>query len=67
MIWCSTQGHFDVRASTAKLLAMDLGKLKVIASEIGGGFRWQDNGLPGTRGVDSVAQVWSSGEDDHGP
>jgi len=38
MIWCSTQGHFDVRASTAKLLAMDLGKLKVIASEIGGGF-----------------------------
>jgi CO/xanthine dehydrogenase Mo-binding subunit len=38
MIWCSTQGHFDVRASTAKLLAMPLGKLKVIASEIGGGF-----------------------------
>jgi len=38
MIWCSTQGHFDVRASTAKLLGMELGKLKVIASEIGGGF-----------------------------
>ena len=38
MIWCSTQGHFDVRTSTAKVLGMDLGKLKVIASEIGGGF-----------------------------
>lgn len=38
MVWCSTQGHFDVRASTARLLGMELGKLKVIASEIGGGF-----------------------------
>lgn len=38
MIWCSTQGHFDVRATTAKLLHMNLSKLKVIASEIGGGF-----------------------------
>ena len=38
MVWCCTQGHFDVRASTARLLKMDLSKLKVIASEIGGGF-----------------------------
>lgn len=38
MIWCCTQGHFDVRTSTAKLLGIPLGKLKVIASEIGGGF-----------------------------
>ena len=38
MVWCPTQGHFDVRASTAKLLKMELSKLKVIASEIGGGF-----------------------------
>ena len=38
MLWCSTQGHFDVRASTAKLLGMNLSQLKVIASEIGGGF-----------------------------
>ena len=38
MIWCSTQGHFEVRASTAAILDMELGKLKVIASEIGGGF-----------------------------
>lgn len=38
MIWCCTQGHFDVRTSTAKILGIELGKLKVIASEIGGGF-----------------------------
>lgn len=38
MIWCCTQGHFDVRASTAKILGMELSQLKVIASEIGGGF-----------------------------
>lgn len=38
MLWCSTQGHFDVRSSTAALLEMNLSQLKVIASEIGGGF-----------------------------
>ncbi len=38
MIWCCTQGHFDVRASTAKILGLELSKLNVIASEIGGGF-----------------------------
>ncbi|HKI75100.1 MAG TPA: xanthine dehydrogenase family protein molybdopterin-binding subunit [Pseudomonadales bacterium] len=38
MVWCCTQGHFDVRAATARLLKMDLSRLKVIASEIGGGF-----------------------------
>jgi CO/xanthine dehydrogenase Mo-binding subunit len=38
MVWCCTQGHFDVRASIAKLLGMELSKLKVVASEIGGGF-----------------------------
>ena len=38
MIWCCTQGHFDVRTSTAKLLGIDLARLKVVASEIGGGF-----------------------------
>jgi CO/xanthine dehydrogenase Mo-binding subunit len=38
MLWCCTQGHFDVRATTAALLDMKLKQLKVIASEIGGGF-----------------------------
>ena len=37
-LWCCTQGHFDVRNSTARMLRMQLGDLKVIASEIGGGF-----------------------------
>ena len=38
MIWCSTQGHFDVRGSTASLLNIEHSNLKVVASEIGGGF-----------------------------
>ena len=38
LIWCSSQGHFDVRTSTAALLGMELGKIKVVPGEIGGGF-----------------------------
>ena len=37
-VWCSTQGHFIVRAHCARLLGMDIGKVRVTASEIGGGF-----------------------------
>src|SRR6266852_8571348 len=37
-LWCTTQGHFIVRAHCARLLGMDIGKLRVTATEIGGGF-----------------------------
>jgi CO/xanthine dehydrogenase Mo-binding subunit/molybdopterin converting factor small subunit len=37
-IWCSSQGHFMVRAYTAKLLGMELSHIRVIPAEIGGGF-----------------------------
>src|SRR5262245_32632744 len=37
-LWCTTQGHFIVRGLCAKLLGMELSKLRVAASEIGGGF-----------------------------
>jgi CO/xanthine dehydrogenase Mo-binding subunit len=37
-IWCSTQGHFEFRSMTAKMLNMEISDLKFIASEIGGGF-----------------------------
>jgi len=37
-LWCSTQGHYIVRGHCAKLLGMDISKLRVTASEIGGGF-----------------------------
>jgi CO/xanthine dehydrogenase Mo-binding subunit len=37
-LWCSTQGHFVVRTHCAKLLGMDVSKIRVTASEIGGGF-----------------------------
>ena len=37
-IWCCTQGHFDVRSLTAQVLGESIGNIKVIPSEIGGGF-----------------------------
>ena len=37
-IWCCTQGHFDVRSLTAGVLGESVGNIKVIPSEIGGGF-----------------------------
>jgi CO/xanthine dehydrogenase Mo-binding subunit len=37
-VWCCTQGHFEFRAMTAKVLRMNIADLKFIASEIGGGF-----------------------------
>ncbi len=37
-IWASSQGHFVVRALTAKLLNMAIGDLRVTPAEIGGGF-----------------------------
>ena len=37
-LWCCTQGHFIVRAHCARLLGLDIGKIRVTATEIGGGF-----------------------------
>ncbi len=37
-VWCSTQGHFEFRSLTSKILDWKIGDLKFIASEIGGGF-----------------------------
>jgi CO/xanthine dehydrogenase Mo-binding subunit len=37
-LWCTTQGHFIVRAHCARLLGLDIGRIRVTASEIGGGF-----------------------------
>ena len=37
-LWVCTQGHFMVRNTCAALLGMDMSKLRVTASEIGGGF-----------------------------
>ncbi len=37
-IWASTQGHFDVRSSTAKVLGLNVSDVRVIPTEIGGGF-----------------------------
>ena len=37
-LWVTTQGHYVVRAHCARLLGMDISKIRVTASEIGGGF-----------------------------
>jgi len=37
-LFCSTQGHYLVRSHCAKLVGFDISKLRVTASEIGGGF-----------------------------
>ena len=37
-LWCTTQGHFMVRGHCAKLVGMEVSRLRVTASEIGGGF-----------------------------
>ena len=37
-LWCCTQGHFSVRNACALLLGIEISKLRVTASEIGGGF-----------------------------
>ena len=37
-LWCSTQGHYVARGHCARLLQMDVSKLRVTCSEIGGGF-----------------------------
>ena len=37
-IWCSSQGQFMIREFCAKLLGMDIGRIRVTPAEIGGGF-----------------------------
>ncbi len=37
-LWVSTQGHWVVRAHCAQLLGWDISKIRVTATEIGGGF-----------------------------
>jgi CO/xanthine dehydrogenase Mo-binding subunit len=37
-LWVCTQGHFVYRQKCAELLGMDVSKLRVTSSEIGGGF-----------------------------
>ncbi|PYQ69320.1 MAG: oxidoreductase, partial [Acidobacteria bacterium] len=38
LVWCSTQGPFLVRDQVAAILGVDIATIKVIPSEIGGGF-----------------------------
>ena len=37
-LWCCTQGHYHVRGICAEIMGMETSQLRVIPSEIGGGF-----------------------------
>ncbi len=37
-IWCSSQGHFNVRDQSAVVLGLPVSKIRVVQMEIGGGF-----------------------------
>ena len=37
-VWCSSQGHFNVRSCTATMLGWETTRIRVIPAEIGGGF-----------------------------
>jgi CO/xanthine dehydrogenase Mo-binding subunit len=42
-LWTATQGHFVFRAQCAKVLQMAVSKIRVIPTEIGGGFGGKNN------------------------
>lgn len=42
-LWTSTQGHFVFRAQCAKVLQMDVSRIRVTPTEIGGGFGGKNN------------------------
>ena len=42
-LWTGTQGHFVFRAQLAKVLQMDVSKIRVTATELGGGFGGKNN------------------------
>ena len=55
-LWVTTQGHFTYRSVCATLLGMDIAKLKVTSSEIGGGFGGKDPCMDRTHRPGLVAQ-----------
>ena len=42
-LWTTTQGHFVIRGLCSRLLNIDMSKIRVTASEIGGGFGGKNN------------------------
>lgn len=42
-LWTTTQGHFIARGACSKLCGIDINKIRVTASELGGGFGGKNN------------------------
>ena len=66
-LFVCTQGHFIVRTHCARLLGMDVAKLKVTASEIGGGFGGKTVVYLEPLALMLSKKVAQTGQDDHDP
>jgi len=62
-IWASSQGHFVIRALTAKLLGMPVGDIRVTPAEIGGGFGGKDNRLSRAGRHPARQEIGAPGQD----
>ena len=66
-LWVCTQGHFVFRQHCAELLGMDVSKLRVTPTEIGGGFGGKNPRLGRTRCSGPVKKSQPPGEACHEP
>ena len=66
-LFCSTQGHFIVRAHCAKLLGMDISQAAGHRVRDRRRLRRQDRGLPRAAGAGALAQVAPAGQDGDEP
>jgi CO/xanthine dehydrogenase Mo-binding subunit len=66
-LWCCTQGHFTVRHYTSAVTGIDMGKIKVTASEIGGGFGGKTTVYLEPLAVVLAQKSGPPGEDGDGP
>ena len=66
-VYTATQGHFVIRAQCAKLLQMDISKIRVIPTELGGGFRRQEQRLSRNARHRALQEIQPAGQDDDEP
>ncbi|MDE3076677.1 MAG: molybdopterin-dependent oxidoreductase, partial [Chloroflexota bacterium] len=54
VIWVNAQAPFGVRGEVAKLLNIPVGKVRVVATDIGGGFGGKASGVTSSAGLEPV-------------
>jgi len=53
-IWVNAQAPFSVRSDVARLLNIPLGKVRVLATDIGGGFGGKASGITSSAGLEPI-------------